>query len=89
MASPSVPAKRSHSAVESTGIKRTKHHYHHHHRLQEPITLPSLSEPAAQDDANVDQMMNRSMGQALRNAGFDLADPAALSSLCSSAEECK
>lgn len=89
MASPGVTAKRSPSELEPTSIKRTKHHYHHHHRLQEPVTLPLLSEPALQDDGNVDQMMSRSMGQALRNAGFELADPAALSSFRSSAEECK
>lgn len=89
MASPGVTAKRSSSTLEPANVKRTKLHYHHHHRLQEPVTLPLLSEPAVQDDANIDQMMNHSMGQALRIAGFDLADPAALSSFRSSAEECK
>lgn len=88
MASSGLPTKRSPSTLGAADRKRAKHHYHHHHRLQEPVTLPLASEPAVQDDANIDHMMNRSMGQALRNAGFDLADPAALSSFRSSAEEC-
>lgn len=87
MASSGLPVKRSPSTIGAADSKRSKHHYYHH-RLQEPVTLPLASEPAVQDDANIDHMMKRSMGQALRNAGFDLADPAALSSLRSSAEEC-
>lgn len=89
MASPAVPEKRSPSDLEANGTKRAKRHYHHHHRLQEPVVLPLLSEPAGQDDTNIDHMMNRSMGQALRHAGFELADPAALSSFRSAAEECE
>lgn len=88
MASPGVPSKRSSSALEAAESKRAKHHYHHHHRLQEPFALPEPFEPAVQNDTSIDHMMNRSIGQALRNAGFDLADPAALSSFRSSAEEC-
>jgi hypothetical protein len=88
MAMASGPVKRSSSTLESADSKRPKHHYHHHHRFQEPVTLPPSSEPAVQDDANIDRMMNRSIGQTLRNEGFDLADPAALSSLRSYAEEC-
>lgn len=88
MAMASGPVKRSSSTLELTDSKRPKHHYYHHHRFQEPVTLPPSSEPAVQDDSNIDHMMSRSIGQALRNEGFEMADPAALSSLRSSAEEC-
>ncbi|KAJ5153524.1 uncharacterized protein N7482_010002 [Penicillium canariense] len=83
----SGPVKRSSSYLEAADIKRAKHHYHHHHRLAQPITLPQACEPAVQDDNNVEHLMNRSIGQLLRDAGFDLADPAALSSFRSAAEE--
>lgn len=68
--------------------KRPKQYYHHHHRLQNPFTLPPVAEPAMQDDASVDHLMNRAMGQLLRDSGFDMARPAALASLRSAAEEC-
>ncbi|KAJ5111589.1 hypothetical protein N7532_002124 [Penicillium argentinense] len=87
MTSSALPMKRSSSALEAAENKRPKHHYYHHHRLHEPITLPSGTEPALQDDSNIDQLMNRSLGQLLRDAGYELADPAALASLRSSAEE--
>jgi len=88
MAMASGQLKRSSSTLELTDSKRPKHHYYHHHRFHEPVTLPPSSEPAVQDDANIDHLVNRSIGQALRNEGFETADPAALSSLRSSAEEC-
>lgn len=68
-------------------MKRPKQHYHHHHRLQEPISLPLATEPAVQDDGNMDHLMNRSIGQLLKDVGFDLAEPTAMSSLRSAAEE--
>jgi hypothetical protein len=77
--------KRS-SSVAQNNTKRLKH-YHHHHRLQEPVTLPS-SEPAVQDEAHVDQLMNRAIGMTLKDAGYDLAEPTALSSFRSATEEC-
>lgn len=80
--------KRSPSHLEAEDIKRSKHHYHHHHRLVEPVVLPQVSEPALQDDDNVEHMMNRALGHALRDAGFEMADPAALSSFRSATEEC-
>ncbi|KAJ5668613.1 uncharacterized protein N7477_007183 [Penicillium maclennaniae] len=87
MAMASGPVKRPSSTLDFHNSKRPKNYYHHHHRLQEPVTLPPFTEPAVQDDANIDHMMNRSIGQALRHEGFEMADPAALSSLRSSAEE--
>lgn len=79
--------KRSSSEPELADTKRLKQHYHHHHRLQEPVTLPLATEPALQDDGNIDHLMNRSIGQLLRDAGFELADPTAMSSFRSAAEE--
>lgn len=89
MASPGLPLKRSASTLEDASNKRPTYHYHHHHRLQEPVTLPLASEPAVQDDDHFDHLINRSIGQILRDAGFDLADPGALASFRSSAEECE
>ncbi|KAJ5692755.1 hypothetical protein N7462_002178 [Penicillium macrosclerotiorum] len=83
----SAPVKRSASIFEAAENKRPRHLYHHHHHLAEPINLPTGCEPAVQDDANIEHMMNRSMGQLIRDAGFDLADPAALSSFRAAAEE--
>lgn len=79
--------KRSSSALEAAESKRIKQHYRHHHRLQQPVTLPSATEPAVQDDGNIDHLMNRSIGQLLRGAGFELAEPTAMSSFRSAAEE--
>jgi hypothetical protein len=86
MAASGTPVKRSSSSVPQNNPKRLKH-YHHHHRLQEPVTLPS-SEPAVQDEAHVDQLMNRAIGMTLKDAGFNLAEPTALSSFRSATEEC-
>ncbi|KAJ5475696.1 hypothetical protein N7539_007983 [Penicillium diatomitis] len=79
--------KRSPNHLEAKDVKRQRQFYHHHHRLLEPVVLPQACEPALQDDDNVDQMMNRTLGLALRHAGFDLADPAALNSFRSATEE--
>ena len=80
--------KRSSSHLEEADIKRPKHHYHRHHRLVEPVTLPSACEPALQDDNNIEHMMSRSIGHFLQDAGFEMADPAALTSFRCYAEEC-
>ena len=74
--------------MDPNDSKRSTQYYHHHHRLQHPVTLPLTSEPALQDDANVDHLMNHAMAQLLRDSGFDMAHPAALASLRSAAEEC-
>ncbi|OQE38563.1 hypothetical protein PENCOP_c008G04054 [Penicillium coprophilum] len=87
MATPGAHIKRASSSLEQQNPKRTKRHYHHHHRLQEPVVLPSSSEPVVQDDTQLDQLMNRAVGQTLKDSGFELADPTALSSLCSATEE--
>lgn len=88
MATSGVHIKRPSPSIDENNPKRIKHHYHHHHRLQEPVVLPSTSEPVVQDDTHLDQLMNRAVGQTLKDSGFELADPAALSSLCSATEEC-
>ncbi|KAJ6181341.1 hypothetical protein N7519_011802 [Penicillium mononematosum] len=88
MATSGAQVKRpSPSLLNQNNPKRVKRHYHHHHRLQEPVVLPSTSEPVVQDDTQLDQLMNRAIGQTLKDSGFELADPAALSSLCSATEE--
>ncbi|PYH48627.1 uncharacterized protein BP01DRAFT_371554 [Aspergillus saccharolyticus JOP 1030-1] len=74
--------KRSVSSLPDDGLnvsdtKRVKRHYHHHHRLQSPVN-PALPEPAIVDDACIDKLLNRSIGQYLQTCGFELADPAAL-----------
>ncbi|KAJ5749357.1 uncharacterized protein N7511_011053 [Penicillium nucicola] len=84
MAASGTPIKRS-SSTDQYSVKRLKH-YHHHHRLQEPVTLPS-PEPAVQDEAHVDQLMNRAIGISLKDAGYYLAEPTALSSFRSATEE--
>ncbi|KAJ9244561.1 transcriptional regulator family: Bromodomain transcription factor [Paecilomyces variotii] len=66
--------------------KRIKRHYHHHHRLQYPVA-PELPEPAITDEVSVDHLLNRSIGQVLREVGFDLADPVALDGFRNAAEE--
>ncbi|KAB8073122.1 transcription factor TFIID complex subunit 8 C-term-domain-containing protein [Aspergillus leporis] len=82
--------KRSSSSLSEqpniSDVKRFKRPYHRHHRLQAPVN-PALPEPAITDDAYVDHLMNRSIGQTLRESGFDLADPAALESFRNAAEE--
>ncbi|KAJ5593945.1 uncharacterized protein N7459_000153 [Penicillium hispanicum] len=87
MATSGLPVKRSMSSLDASDAKRPKHHYHHHHRLRDPVTLPPASEPAVQDDTHLDYLMNRSIGHIVKDAGFDLADPAALSSFRGAAEE--
>lgn len=72
---------------EGPDTKRLKRPYHHHHQLQSPVTLAS-TEPAIKDHATVDHLMNRSIGQSLRQSGFDLADPVALDSIRNATEEC-
>lgn len=89
MASSGLPVKRPSSALEADGNKRPKHHYHHHHRLKQPVILTPAAEPAVQDDTHLDYLMNRSIGHAVKSAGFDLADPGALSSFRHAAEECE
>ncbi|KAJ5884758.1 hypothetical protein N7495_009268 [Penicillium taxi] len=82
--------KRSSSSAaldEEISNKRPKHHYNHHHILKEPVTIPLASELAVHDDAHVDFLIDRSLGQLIKNAGFDIAEPCALASLRSAAEE--
>lgn len=83
--------KRSSSSapgdLDQAVSKRIKRHYHHHHRLQYPVA-PELPEPAITDEVSVDHLMNRSIGQVLREVGFDLADPVALDGFRNAAEEC-
>lgn len=88
MATSGAQVKRPSSSLDQNNPKRVKRHYHHYHRLQEPVVLPSTSEPVVQDDSQLDQLMNRAIGQTLKDSGFELADPTALSSLCSATEEC-
>jgi hypothetical protein len=88
MATSGAQIKRHSPSFDQNDPKRIKRHYHHHHRLREPVDLPSSAEPAVQDDTHLDQLMNRAVGQTLKDAGFDIADPAALSSFCSATEEC-
>jgi hypothetical protein len=88
MATSGAQVKRPSASLDQNNPKRIKRHYHHHHRLQEPVVLPSTSEPVVQDDTQLDQLMNRAIGQTLKDSGFELADPAALSSFCSATEEC-
>ncbi|KAL5333513.1 transcription factor TFIID complex subunit 8 C-term-domain-containing protein [Aspergillus crustosus] len=66
--------------------KRMKRHYHHHHHLYAPVN-PDLPEPAINDDTYVDNVMNRIIGQSLRDSGFDIADPLAVESFRDAAEE--
>ncbi|KAE8153163.1 transcription factor TFIID complex subunit 8 C-term-domain-containing protein [Aspergillus avenaceus] len=82
--------KRSSSSLPEqpaiADVKRIKRPYHHHHRLQVPVN-PALPEPAINDDAYVGHLMNRSIGFALRESGFEVADPAALESFRVATEE--
>ncbi|KAF9891921.1 hypothetical protein FE257_002884 [Aspergillus nanangensis] len=78
--------KRSSSSPDPFDAKRLKRPYHHHHRLAIPIDA-ALPEPAIVDDAYVDHVMDRSVGLALRESGFEIADPAALESFRITAEE--
>lgn len=84
----SSPAtKRSSSQAEQpleSPQKRVKRPYHHHHQLQSPVT----AEPAIANNAAVDHLLTRSIGQSLRCEGFDLADPVALDGFRNATEEC-
>ncbi|RAH63663.1 hypothetical protein BO85DRAFT_455624 [Aspergillus piperis CBS 112811] len=81
MVSSEPTVKRSSSSLpegpDAPDVKRTKRPYHHHHRLQSPVA-PALPEPAIVDEACIDHVLNRSIGQYLQECGFDIADPAAL-----------
>ncbi|KAJ5328176.1 hypothetical protein N7452_008566 [Penicillium brevicompactum] len=79
--------KRPASSQGPHEIKRLKRHYHHHHNLHEPVALTPATEPAVQDDTHIDHLMSRAVGRTLKENGFDVADPAALSSLCGATEE--
>lgn len=91
MAPPEPAVKRSFSTFSEQpakpDAKRIKRPYHHHHRLRDPVDL-SLPEPAIADDAYVDGVMNRIIGQSLQNSGFEIADPLAVESFRDAAEEC-
>lgn len=91
MAPSQPPVKRSFSALSDIPneheVKRVKRPYHHHHRLREPV-ISSLPEPAIADDAYVDQVMGRVIGQSLQGSGFDIADPLAVEGFRDAAEEC-
>ncbi|KAH8424358.1 TBP-associated factor 8 family protein [Aspergillus melleus] len=82
--------KRSSSSLSAQkngpDAKRLKRPYHHHHRLQNPVN-PAIPEPAISDASSVDHLMKRSIGQSLRQSGFDLADPVALDGFHNAAEE--
>jgi hypothetical protein len=80
--------KRPTSSQAHNDPKRLKRHYHHHHNLHEPVLLPAASEPAVQDEVLISHLMDRAVAGTLKEAGFDIADPAALSSLCGATEEC-
>ncbi|KAJ5106086.1 hypothetical protein NUU61_003433 [Penicillium alfredii] len=80
------PGKRPSASLDYPHSKRPTRPYHRHHRLQDPVILPA-SEPAVQDDANIDHLMNRSIGQLLQHSGFHHAEPVALSSLRGATEE--
>ncbi|KAJ5621469.1 hypothetical protein N7528_006252 [Penicillium herquei] len=86
MASSSLPVKRSASHLEEVESKRPKQHYHHHHRLHRPIDLPASSEPAVHDEVHLENLLNRSVAHILKDAGFDQAEPAALSALRSATD---
>lgn len=86
---PTLKRSSSSLSAQQNGpeAKRLKRPYHHHHRLQNPV-VPAIPEPAITDAASVDHLMNRSIGQSLLQAGFDLADPVALDGFRNAAEEC-
>ncbi|KAL4928214.1 uncharacterized protein BDV17DRAFT_282192 [Aspergillus undulatus] len=90
MAPSNPPVKRSSSSLSDNptvpDAKRIKRPYHHRHRLHEPVTT-NLPEPAIADDAYVDQVMSRIIGQSLHSSGFDIADPLAVESFRDVAEE--
>lgn len=67
--------------------KRPMRPYHHHHRLQKPLAA-TVGEPAVTDDISLDQWMNRAVAIALKDTGFDQAQPVALESVRQAAEEC-
>lgn len=87
MLSTGPPIKRSSSSPDGPDAKRLKRPYHHSHHLAHPVD-PALPEPAIVDDAYVEHVMNRSIGLALSQEGFDIADPAALESFRIATEEC-
>lgn len=74
--------------IDESAPKRVKRAYHHNHYLRHPVT-PLRPEPAINDVASVDDLLDRVLGQSLMNAGFDLADPVALESFRRATEECK
>jgi hypothetical protein len=88
MATSGNQIKRPASSQDHNEPKRLKRHYHHHHCLQAPVLLPSTAEPAVQDEAHISHLLTRVVGQTLKDTGFDVAEPAALSSICSATEEC-
>ena len=65
------------SESETRLPKKQKRPYHRHHRLQAPLDL-QVEGSVIPDGASVDQLFNFSLGQALREAGFEHADPVAL-----------
>lgn len=80
----SQPTESVDAAPETKRIKRP---YHHHHQLQSPV-VPVLAEPAIADNETVDYLVTRSIGQSLREEGFELADPVALDGFRNALEEC-
>ncbi|KAL4900786.1 hypothetical protein BDW74DRAFT_170561 [Aspergillus multicolor] len=90
MAPSQSAVKRSFSTLSGraavSDTKRIRRSYHHYHRLREPVTS-SLPEPAIADDAYVDQIMGRVIGQSLQSCGFEIADPLAVESFRDAAEE--
>lgn len=87
---PEPSLKRSSSSLsdglDESAPKRQKRIYHHHHSLLTPVRL-ALTEAAITDSVAVDQLLKRSIGQMLAQAGFDLADPVALDSFRNATEE--
>ncbi|RAL01814.1 uncharacterized protein BO80DRAFT_404689 [Aspergillus ibericus CBS 121593] len=90
MVFPETNLKRSSSSSldhpSSSDVKPIKRPYHHHHRLQTPV-VPALPEPAIVDESCIDHVLDRSIGQYLRECGFDVADPAALDAFRRMTEE--
>jgi hypothetical protein len=88
-ASPAMtsPLKRTLSTAESpTPSKKRRARYHHH--LQAPLDLQLHSLPV-DDELCVDQLLSRSTTQALNEAGFEQAEPAAMEGFKDRVESCR
>ncbi|KAK2759940.1 hypothetical protein FQN54_002676 [Arachnomyces sp. PD_36] len=79
---PQLPLKRSSPSDMDLSEPPAKRQ-HRLHRLREPITADTTT----QDSDIIDQQLQRSIGLALNDAGFDMADPVALDSFQHGVEE--